>query len=100
MVEYVCDSCQNQICIDRCSRRAVVIPSKYIGRPQSEQEPDLLTGNEQSILKVGESVYQPPQHGWTHDLIERYVNAYDKRHLNGDAWDVYLGSHWCGSSEI
>lgn len=99
MVEYFCVSCQNQICVNRCSRSAVVIPSKYVGRPQTDYEPDLLKGLENAVLTIGKSLYDAPSCGWSHDLIERYAAAYANRHQS-EAWDIYLGSQWVGSSEI
>ncbi|WP_281188839.1 hypothetical protein [Vibrio harveyi] len=102
ITEHICQTCNNGICQRRCAPRAVTIVSHcYLGRPVNGTETDLLLGNEFSQLKIGTSIFNAPDTGWTHDLIERYVIAYENRpDLSMEAWDIYIGSHWVGSSEV
>lgn len=75
-----------------------------VTRPQSQQEPDLLAGNEFAMLVFKDSEggimyeYPPPATGWTHGRLEA-VAAEVTQHARW-AWEAWLNGRWVGSSEV
>lgn len=75
-----------------------------VTRPQSLQEPDLLTGNEFAMLAFkdfeGGTLYEytAPATGWTHESLEAAAAEVAKK--TSWAWEAWLNGCWVGSSEV
>ncbi len=74
-----------------------------VARP-IKNEPDLLTGNENSPLIITDlcdqikNTLEAPEDGWTHDKLE----AINYDNISPCGWEAYLGNkgNWIGSSEV
>lgn len=72
-----------------------------VARPISNDEPNLLFGNEHNDLVIRSldgcvlAKYPSPSNGWTFDELENMEHR-----LNFDGWDAYLNQVWIGSSEV
>ncbi len=88
-----CSNCINSICQGLCRKvkESVPVSPYYLGEPSTERDTDLLIGNEDQVLLIGEQRYDAPSTGWTHALIHRYCVAFENRY-GADSLDaIYIG---------